>query len=73
MSTHEASPAPGASAATEAVGAQLAVPPNPHHERRWLALGVILIAQIVILLDATIVNVALPSAEADLGFSDASR
>jgi len=73
MSIHEPSRAPGASAATEAAGAQLAVPPNPHHERRWLALGVILIAQIVILLDATIVNVALPSAQADLGFSDASR
>jgi len=73
MSTHETSQAPGASAATEAAAAQPAVPPNPHHERRWLALGVILIAQIVILLDATIVNVALPSAQADLGFSDASR
>ncbi len=38
-----------------------------------MALGVILIAQIMILLDATIVNVALPSAQADLGFSDATR
>ena len=47
--------------------------PGPHHERRWLALGVILIAQVMILLDATIVNVALPSIQADLGFSDATR
>jgi EmrB/QacA subfamily drug resistance transporter len=74
--TREPSRAPGAAEAAEAAeaaAAQPAVPPNPHHERRWLALGVILIAQIVILLDATIVNVALPSAQADLGFSDASR
>ena len=38
-----------------------------------MALGVILIAQVMILLDATVVNVALPSAQADLGFSNAAR
>jgi EmrB/QacA subfamily drug resistance transporter len=38
-----------------------------------MALGVIVIAQIMLLLDATVVNVALPSAQADLGFSDATR
>jgi MFS family permease len=38
-----------------------------------LALGVILIAEMMLLLDATIVNVALPSVQADLGFSDATR
>ena len=46
---------------------------NPHHERRWLILGVIAIAQLMVVLDATIVNIALPSAERALGFSDDSR
>src|ERR1041385_3127381 len=47
--------------------------PNPHHEKRWLILGVIAIAQLMVVLDATIVNIALPSAQADLGFSDGAR
>ncbi|MCW2622785.1 MAG: drug resistance transporter, EmrB/QacA subfamily [Frankiales bacterium] len=46
---------------------------DPHHEHRWLILGVIGIAQLMVVLDATIVNIALPSAQKDLGFSDASR
>ena len=73
MSTIEPSGTAGASAAPEAVGARLTASPNPRYERRWMALGVLVIAQIMILLDATVVNVALPSAQADLGFSDASR
>src|SRR4051795_1652323 len=46
---------------------------NPHHDRRWLILGVIGIAQLMVVLDATIVNIALPSAQQDLGFGDDSR
>jgi EmrB/QacA subfamily drug resistance transporter len=46
---------------------------NPHHERRWLILAVIGIAQLMIILDVTIVNIALPSAQSDLGFSDDNR
>lgn len=46
---------------------------NPHHERRWLILGVIAVAQLMVVLDATIVNVALPSTQQDLGFSDDAR
>ena len=46
---------------------------NPHYERRWLILGVIAIAQLMVVLDATIVNIALPSAQEDLGFSNDSR
>jgi EmrB/QacA subfamily drug resistance transporter len=46
---------------------------DPHHDRRWLILGVIGIAQLLVVLDVTIVNIALPSAQADLGFSDDAR
>src|SRR5215211_3011927 len=46
---------------------------NPHHARRWLILVVLGVAQLMVVLDATIVNIALPSAQNDLGFSDDSR
>lgn len=41
--------------------------------QRWLVLGVACIAQLMVVLDATVVNIALPSAQHALGFSDASR
>jgi EmrB/QacA subfamily drug resistance transporter len=41
--------------------------------RRWVALVFICLAQLMIVLDATIVNIALPSAQRDLGVSDADR
>jgi EmrB/QacA subfamily drug resistance transporter len=44
--------------------------PDP---RRWKALAFISIAQLMVVLDATIVNIALPSAQRDLGISDANR
>jgi EmrB/QacA subfamily drug resistance transporter len=47
--------------------------PEPNHDRRWLILGVIGMAQLMVVLDVTIVNIALPSAQADLGFSDDAR
>ena len=37
--------------------------------RRWLALAVVCLAQLMIVLDTTIVNVALPSIQRDLHFS----
>jgi len=46
---------------------------TPHHDRRWLILAVIGLAQLMVVLDATIVNVALPSAQQDLGFDDDNR
>jgi EmrB/QacA subfamily drug resistance transporter len=41
--------------------------------RRWLILGVIGIAQLMVVLDITIMNIALPSAQHALGFSNADR
>jgi EmrB/QacA subfamily drug resistance transporter len=41
--------------------------------RRWLALWVIAVAQLMIILDASIVNIALPSAQRELGISTADR
>ncbi|MDD7942288.1 MFS transporter [Actinomycetospora lutea] len=47
--------------------------PVARRPRRGIALLVIALAQLTIALDATIVNVALPSAQAALGFPDAQR
>jgi EmrB/QacA subfamily drug resistance transporter len=41
--------------------------------RRWLALAVIAVSQLLIVLDATIVNIALPTAQVALHISDADR
>jgi EmrB/QacA subfamily drug resistance transporter len=46
---------------------------DAHHDRRWLILAIIGIAQLMVVLDVTIVNIALPSAQHDLGFSDDER
>ena len=40
---------------------------------RWKALVFIALAQLMVVLDATVVNIALPSAQADLGFYDGNR
>lgn len=48
-------------------------PKNPHYARRWLILGLVGVAQLMVAADVTIVNVALPSAQHDLGFSDDLR
>jgi EmrB/QacA subfamily drug resistance transporter len=41
-------------------------------DRRWLALAALAIAQFMVFLDETVVNVALPSIKVDLGFSEAT-
>ncbi|ASL46921.1 Multidrug resistance protein Stp [Burkholderia sp. AD24] len=43
-----------------------------HGKQRWLALIVLCLGMLMIVLDTTIVNVALPSIAADLGFSETS-
>ena len=42
--------------------------PDP---RRWKALGVLGLIQFMLILDVTVVNVALPNVQDDLGFTDA--
>jgi EmrB/QacA subfamily drug resistance transporter len=46
---------------------------TPSDPRRWWALAVLAAAQLMIVLDASIVNIALPSAQRDLGISNANR
>jgi EmrB/QacA subfamily drug resistance transporter len=50
--------------------AQAPATPDP---RRWLALTVLAIAQLMVVLDATIVNIAMPSAQIALHISTADR
>jgi len=47
--------------------------PTTRSRLRWFVLALIGVAQLMVVLDATIVNIALPSAQADLGFSDGAR
>jgi EmrB/QacA subfamily drug resistance transporter len=49
-----------------------ASPQDPAARRRWLALAVLAIAQFMVFLDETVVNVALPSIKTSLGFSQPS-
>jgi EmrB/QacA subfamily drug resistance transporter len=57
--------APGAGAVAGTAG-----PPDP---RRWMVLGVVGLAQLMVVLDVTIVNIALPSAQRALHFSTVDR
>ncbi|HET6510024.1 MAG TPA: MFS transporter [Baekduia sp.] len=48
--------------------------PRTHAEpNRWAVLALLGVAQLMVVLDSTIVNIALPSAQRDLGFSTESR
>jgi EmrB/QacA subfamily drug resistance transporter len=60
--------APNSPAGSSAPAAE--APPDP---RRWLILAVIALAQLMVVLDATIVNIALPSAQRALHFSNVDR
>ncbi len=46
-----------------------AVPTSPADSRRWVTLAIVCLAQLMIVLDVTIVNVALPLIQQDLHFS----
>ncbi len=47
--------------------------PPTTHARRWWTLAVLSLAQLMVLLDATVINIALPRAQADLHFSAGNR
>ncbi|ROS72141.1 MFS transporter [Cellulomonas sp. PhB143] len=59
----ESAPPPTAEPATADAGVEPLPPPDP---RRWKALAVIAVAQLMIILDGSIMNIALPSAAVDL-------
>src|ERR1035438_8239745 len=46
---------------------------TPPERRRWLILGVIGIAQLMVVLDVTVMNIALPSAQRALHFTTVDR
>ena len=48
-------------------------PAGPPDPRRWLALSIIAISQLMVVLDASIMTIALPHAQADLDISTADR
>jgi EmrB/QacA subfamily drug resistance transporter len=47
--------------------------PDPAARRRWQVLGIVGLAQLMIVLDITVMNIALPSAQRALNFSNADR
>ena len=62
---------PPAQRADDAANAAVAID-GAAHDRRWVALYVLCVGMLMIVLDVTVVNVALPSIQDDLGFSTAS-
>ena len=50
----------------------VSVTDTPHRDHRWLAFSVLCLGALMIVLDTTIVNVALPSIRAALNFSETS-
>ena len=54
---------------TSATQGRLAAPAD----RRWLVLIVVAVAQLMVVLDSTVVNIALPSAQRSLGFPNDDR
>ncbi|MGP0025329.1 MAG: MFS transporter [Streptosporangiaceae bacterium] len=47
--------------------------PSAERDHRWLILVIVAIAQLMVVLDATVVNIALPSAQHALGFANSDR
>src|SRR4051812_43314262 len=49
-----------------------AAPPTGRIPRASIGIGIVLVAQLMLMLDATVVNVALPHIATDLGFTAAT-
>ena len=62
----------GSGAAPKVAGAK-GVAADEESARRWLILGVVCLGQLMVVLDATVVNIALPHGSDDLAFSNADR
>ena len=60
-------------AATLVLNPVLDIRTSARERRRWFALGVIVVAQLLIVLDATVVTIALPTAQQALHISQANR
>ena len=56
----------------KAISTSTLLPSATADRRRWATLAVVCLAQLMIVLDVTIVNVALPAIQSDLGFSQAN-
>src|SRR5271154_7541404 len=57
------------SSVTPVAGSQ----PSAEKDHRWLILVIVAVAQLMVVLDATVVNIALPSAQHALGFPNSDR
>src|ERR1019366_2753352 len=60
----------------EETGTRVTKPETEHeraHRQRWWILAVLSVAQLMVILDGTIVNIALPTAQHALHFSNADR
>src|SRR5450755_325031 len=51
----------------------MSVVPTDREPNRWAVLGLLGVAQLMVVLDATIVTIAIPSAQMTLSFSTESR
>lgn len=74
MAAAAASSSPSPRPAAPGGGGTPTGPSPPGAPRRpWWGLVVVSLAQLLVVVDGTIVNIALPSAQADLGMADADR